>query len=382
MAKSSRNSLGKIVASKRSPILENGKVPSRQRTTRSSAPRSRSTLGSALPPRRQLNADRRSREYLTPDEVEKVLQAAGRLGRHGPRDRTLLLLAYRHGLRVSELVALRWDQVDLKAGLLHVARLKNGLASTHPIRGPELRALRELRRDYPSSPYLFVSELGGPMTPATVRKLITRAGEKAKLPFPIHPHMLRHSTGFKLANDGHDTRSIQQYLGHRNITHTGRYTAYIPQIADMLTREFPGVIEIALYNSRHFLASVLACKTSGPQVGAHDGSRAAASRVSQPRRGAIPHRKTGYDSAASRRGTGCRARDSAQRRGRRDCEQSRARVRGRLGAPRRRRTGTRSCARPRWRSVPPAGVLFLSGRATRSRGLASRAAPPRDCASW
>src|SRR5450759_1426335 len=94
MAKSSRNSPGKIVASKRSPILENGKVPSRQRTTRSSAPRSRSTLGSPLPPRRQLNADRRSREYLTPDEVEKVLQAAGR---HGPRDRTLLLLGHRHG---------------------------------------------------------------------------------------------------------------------------------------------------------------------------------------------------------------------------------------------------------------------------------------------
>jgi len=91
------------------------------------------------------------------------------------------------------------------------------------------RALRELRRDYPSSPYLFVSELGGPMTPATVRKLITRAGEKAKLPFPIHPHMLRHSTGYKLANDGHDTRSIQQYLGHRNITHTVRYTELSPE---------------------------------------------------------------------------------------------------------------------------------------------------------
>jgi len=166
---------------------------------------------------------------LTPDEVDKVLQASAKLGRHGPRDRTLILLAYRHGLRVSELVALRWDQVDLKAGLLHVARLKNGIASAHPIRGPELRALRELRRDYPSSPYLFVSELGGPLTPATVRKLITRAGERAKLPFPIHPHMLRHSTGYKLANDGHDTRAIQQYLGHRNITHTVRYTELSPE---------------------------------------------------------------------------------------------------------------------------------------------------------
>jgi len=151
------------------------------------------------------------------------------MGRHGARDRTLLLIAYRHGLRVSELVTLRWDQVDLKAGLLHVARVKNGLPSTHPIRGPEIRALRELKRTYPSSPYLFVSELGGPVTPATVRKIIARAGEHAKLPFPIHPHMLRHSTGYKLANDGHDTRSIQQYLGHRNITHTVRYTELSPE---------------------------------------------------------------------------------------------------------------------------------------------------------
>jgi Phage integrase family len=123
---------------------------------------------------------------------------------------------------------MRWEQTDLKAGLVHVARLKNGLPSTHPIRGPELRALRELRRDYPETPYLFVTERGGPMTPATARKLIGRAGELAKFPFPIHPHMLRHSAGYKLADEGHDTRSIQQYLGHRNITHTVRYTELSP----------------------------------------------------------------------------------------------------------------------------------------------------------
>ncbi|NNM62874.1 MAG: tyrosine-type recombinase/integrase, partial [Steroidobacteraceae bacterium] len=159
---------------------------------------------------------------LTPAEVEKLLQASSQVGRHGARDRTLILLAYRHGLRVSELVTMRWDQVDLKAGLVHVARLKNGLASTHPIRGPELRALRELRRDYPETPYLFVTERGGPMTAATARKLIARAGDLAKFPFPIHPHMLRHACGFKLASDGQDTRAIQQYLGHKNITHTVR----------------------------------------------------------------------------------------------------------------------------------------------------------------
>ena len=219
----------KAAVPKSAPTLVNGKVRLRRGNRTRLQPISKTTPHSPLPPPRQTNASRRKREYLTPDEIEKVLQAASKLGRHGARDRTLILLAYRHGFRVSELVSLRWDQVDLKAGLLHVARLKNGMASTHPIRGPELRALRELKRAYPASPYVFVSELGGPLTPATFRKLFARAGERAKLSFPIHPHMLRHSTGFKLANDGHDTRAIQQYLGHRNITHTVRYTELSPE---------------------------------------------------------------------------------------------------------------------------------------------------------
>jgi integrase len=220
--------LKKPAATKRSPTLENGKVRSGRRNRKVLQPRSRAAPYSAIPPRRTKNLDRRTREYLTPAEVEKLLQASAKVGRHGARDRTLILLAYRHGLRVSELVTMRWEQIDLKAGVVHVSRLKNGVASTHPIRGPELRALRELRRDYPETPYLFVTERGGPMTPATARKLIARAGELAKL-FPIHPHMLRHSAGYKLANEGHDTRSIQQYLGHRNITHTVRYTELSPE---------------------------------------------------------------------------------------------------------------------------------------------------------
>ena len=136
----------------------------------------------------------------------------------------MLLVSYRHGLRVSELVSLRWEQVDLKEGLIHINRLKNGTDSTHPLGGPELRALRKLERDYPDTPYLFISERGGPVSTATVRKMITRAGEKSKIPFPVHPHMLRHSTGYKLANDQQDTRAIQHYLGHKNIQHTVRYT--------------------------------------------------------------------------------------------------------------------------------------------------------------
>ena len=98
------------------------------------------------------------------------------------------------------------------------------LESTHPLRGPELRALRKLQRDYPDTPYLFVTERKGPLTTSTVRKIVARAGEAANIALRVHPHMLGHSTGYKLANDGHDTRAIQHYLGHRNIQHTVRYT--------------------------------------------------------------------------------------------------------------------------------------------------------------
>ncbi len=152
------------------------------------------------------------------------MKAANNVGRHGFRDKTLILIAYRHGLRVSELVALRWEQVDLTQGLLHVVRRKSGVDSTHPIRGPEIRALKRLQREYEQSPYVFVTERGGPLTTSAVRKIISRSGKTAGLDFPVHPHMLRHGCGYKLANEGHDTRAIQHYLGHSNITHTVRYT--------------------------------------------------------------------------------------------------------------------------------------------------------------
>jgi type 1 fimbriae regulatory protein FimB/type 1 fimbriae regulatory protein FimE len=182
------------------------------------------TVNGKVPPLRRKNKDVRSREYLTAAEVDRLMAAAKSLGRHGHRDATLILMAFRHGLRVSELVALRWDMVDLEEGFLHISRLKNGVDAVHPLRGPQMRALRRLRRKYGDSPYLFVTERKGPLTTSTVRKILARAGEHAKIGFPVHPHMLRHSTGYKLANDGHDTRAIQHYLGHKNIQHTVRYT--------------------------------------------------------------------------------------------------------------------------------------------------------------
>ena len=168
------------------------------------------------------------RRYLTEREIERLMDCARKHGRYGHRDATMILVAYRHGLRASEVCDLQWQQIELSEGRLHVHRVKNGIPSVHPIRGDEMRALRKLRRDYPKDAYVFVSERGGPIGPIGFHRLIQRVGEAANMPFPIHPHMLRHACGFKLANDGHDTRALQHYLGHKNIQHTVRYTEMAP----------------------------------------------------------------------------------------------------------------------------------------------------------
>jgi integrase len=175
-------------------------------------------------PTRQLNADVRSREYLTPAEVEKLIQAAKK-GRWGHRDATLILVAYRHGLRAKEACELEWSQVEFgRSAKLHVRRAKKGTPSVHPIRGDELRMLTALRKEYPDSGYVFTTERGTPFTPDAINRLIKTIGKRARLPMPVHFHMLRHSCGYKLANDGIDTRAIQDWLGHVSITHTTRYT--------------------------------------------------------------------------------------------------------------------------------------------------------------
>jgi type 1 fimbriae regulatory protein FimB/type 1 fimbriae regulatory protein FimE len=181
------------------------------------------------PPAKPRNADRRAREYLVPSEVEALMRTARGIGRYGQRDATLILMMYRHALRVSEVSRLRWELIDLKMALLHVRRLKSGVPSVHPLHGPELRALRRLKTQYPGMAYVFVSQRGSPLTARAIRHIVLRAGKAAHLPFPVHPHMLRHACGFYLANRGADTRSIQHYLGHRNIQHTVRYTELTPQ---------------------------------------------------------------------------------------------------------------------------------------------------------
>jgi type 1 fimbriae regulatory protein FimB/type 1 fimbriae regulatory protein FimE len=213
------------------PSTENGTVRIATQQPTVKRPALRVVGEPAAPPPRQRNSERRSREYLTPAEVETLITAARKRGRYGHRDATMILIAYRHGLRVGELCALTWDQVDFAQGLLHVARLKNGVPSVHPLGGEELRALRRLRREQPEGRHVFQSERDAPMTAAGFRKTVARIGEASALAFPVHPHMLRHACGFKLANDGQDTRALQHYLGHRNIQHTVRYTESWPRDA-------------------------------------------------------------------------------------------------------------------------------------------------------
>jgi integrase len=178
--------------------------------------------------RRRPNSEFRTREHLTTPEVEKLIEVAKTGNRHGRRDALMILLAFRHALRASEVVDLRWEQVNFETALLHVRRVKNGTPSTHLLTGREMRELRRHQRERPQSPFVFVSERGAPLTAPGFSRMVERTGVAADLGIRVHAHMLRHSTGFKLANDGHDTRSIQGYMGHANIQNTARYTALAP----------------------------------------------------------------------------------------------------------------------------------------------------------
>jgi type 1 fimbriae regulatory protein FimB/type 1 fimbriae regulatory protein FimE len=183
---------------------------------------------------RKPNAAYRSREHLTEREVERLIEAA-KDNRWGHRDATMVLLAFRHGLRALELVDLRWEQVDLENAILHVRRVKQGTPATHPLTGRELRALRRLQREQGSTPpFVFVSERAAAFS---IQAMVERAARAAGFDMKIHPHMLRHSCGYKLANDGVDTRTIQSYLGHKSIQHTVRYTELAPTRFKSLFRD-------------------------------------------------------------------------------------------------------------------------------------------------
>jgi len=174
-----------------------------------------------------------NRKYLTAAEIERLLKAV-KQGRWGQRDATAVLLAFRHGLRVSELCSLTWAQIDFTTARLTVVRVKNGQGAPHPLAGDEMRALRALqRRQEAGSRFVFINQRGAPLSPDGFAKTLTRAGQRCGLP-DVHPHMLRHSCSFALVEKGRDVRQIQDYLGHRNIQNTTLYTAMAPNRHDRI----------------------------------------------------------------------------------------------------------------------------------------------------
>jgi integrase len=183
-----------------------------------------------VPPPRRPNTALRKREHLTEAEIDRLLKAAGE-SFYGHRDRTAILICFRHGLRVSELCALTWDDVtDLghaNRATLNVRRLKGGVSGAHPLEPDEVIALRRLRQAHPGDVFVLTTERGGPFTPAGFRKMLARAARAAGLgSLHVHPHMLRHSTGYALANrDGVTTRDVAEVLGHANMANTRRYAA-------------------------------------------------------------------------------------------------------------------------------------------------------------
>jgi type 1 fimbriae regulatory protein FimE len=166
----------------------------------------------------------RPRDYLLEEEVDRMIKAARR-NRHGVRDALLIMMAYKHGYRVSELVDVQWPHVDIENGhgRLHIIRLKGSFDSVHPLSGEEIRLLKAMRSKTKSQ-YVFESERGGPLAKREAQHLIEKAGVDARLDFPVSAHMLRHGCGYRLANQGATTRDIQEFLGHANLNNVTRYT--------------------------------------------------------------------------------------------------------------------------------------------------------------
>jgi integrase len=168
----------------------------------------------------------KDRDYLTPEEANRLIAAAGKVGRNPLRDQVLLRLMYRHGLRAKEARHVKWTHFDLDAPrdkTFHIFRVKGSRDSVHVLDRDEVAGLRKLQADS-GGPYVFTSERGGVLSPDMIARIVARAGVEAGIGFHVHPHMLRHAAGHMLANEGVDTRMIQEFLGHRDIRNTVRYT--------------------------------------------------------------------------------------------------------------------------------------------------------------
>jgi integrase len=169
------------------------------------------------------------RLHLTPDEANRLIECAAKRGRQRFRDKVMVRMAYRHGMRASEVCTLRWDAINLDEGTLYVRRRKMGKDSSHSMDRDELSALRKLHKDR-TGPWVFESERGGPCSVDTLARVIKEAAVLAKVPENLaHPHALRHAAGYFLVNSGqHDIRLVQDFLGHKTPAMTMHYTAVSP----------------------------------------------------------------------------------------------------------------------------------------------------------
>lgn len=184
----------------------------------------------ARPPlRTKTNAESRPREFLYQDEVERVIQAARNTKRNGVRNKAMLVLMHAHALRSSELIELRWEQVDLERSLIHIVRKKGSDSGTHFLSTKERQMLKRYGASITTKVGpVFVNIQGHQFTQSGIHKIVVLAGQAAGIPFPIHPHMLRHSKGYQLADKGTDLRLIQGYMGHKTPNMTVRYTQINP----------------------------------------------------------------------------------------------------------------------------------------------------------
>jgi site-specific recombinase XerD len=181
----------------------------------------------STPPRRQTNESARAREWMKEDEVGRLQKAAAKMGSYGHRNQTMILIGFRHGLRVSELIELRWEQIDLGARTIYVRRLKGSKNSMHTLERDEIAALKKLGPE--RTGLVFISYRGAKISRRMFQHIMAEAGVTAQLPFTVHPHMLRHACGYCLTAAGHPTRMVQEWLGHQNIQHTVRYSELDPE---------------------------------------------------------------------------------------------------------------------------------------------------------
>jgi site-specific recombinase XerD len=175
-----------------------------------------------------MSREPRLRDYLTRDEVAALLRSAKKSPRHGGRNHAMILLAYRHGLRASELVDLRVSDLNLPSRTIYCRRAKNSRSSVHPMKPDEVAVLEKVLSQRRTSEYVFQSERAGRMSRSAFWRVVADAGEQARLPLKAYAHQLRHACGYYLANKGCDLRLIQDYLGHKQIQNTVRYTALNP----------------------------------------------------------------------------------------------------------------------------------------------------------